>query len=94
MPNRNLSADRAHGEASLYRAQAEELIHKANRLEHIAIEGWARAEFDRPLEFTAVFWADGRTHCVDTVEGLYAFIDRIRAKHPTIAELSISLKLS
>ena len=95
-PSRSIftHADRAHGEAEVLRAQAKDLLTKAEHCEAIAIAGWAQAEADKPMPFTAVFRVDGKTHCEDCNEGLYAFLDRVRGDHPNLTEVSITISLN
>jgi hypothetical protein len=96
MPTRQLSIqspDRAHSEASIFRAQANELLDKAARLEITALEGWAKAEYDAPYTFTAVYRTGNHTHCEDCHESIVSFLKRVKAKHPDVAEISLSIIL-
>jgi hypothetical protein len=96
MPIRQLSVqspDRAHSEASIYRAQANELLAKAEKMELTALEGWAKAEYDAPYTFTAVYRTGNATHCQDCNESIVSFLKRTKAEHPGAAEISLSIIL-
>jgi hypothetical protein len=94
MPTRQLSVqtpDRAHSEASIFRAQANELLAKAEKMELVALEGWAKAEYDAPYTFTAVYRTGNHTHCEDCHESIVSFLKRVKSEHPDVTEISLSI---